>query len=62
MRALRKKRKRLARLTPREDRCWIFGYSYYLDGGRSESHADKLAWRDLQREFSRLLTYRGCLP
>jgi hypothetical protein len=52
--------RRLAKLTPREDRCWVFAFSYYLDEGRTEARADKLAWRDLRDEFPRLKQYYAC--
>jgi hypothetical protein len=52
--------KKLARLNPYEDKCWVFAFCYYLDRGRSERQADKLAWRDLQKEFPRLRNYKGC--
>jgi hypothetical protein len=47
-------------LNPYEDKCWVFAYCYYLDRGKSETEADKLAWLDLQAQFPRLRKYQGC--
>ena len=60
MRKKLKKERRLAVLSPYEDKCWVFAFCFYLDQGRSDRVADKFAWRDLQREFVRLLKYEGC--
>ncbi len=62
---MRKRRtvvRRLARLTPYEEKCWVFGFCFYLDEGKSDFQADRLAWRDLQLEFPRLRKYEGCNP
>lgn len=55
-------RKRLATLSPYEDKCWVFAFNYFRDRGKTERQADKLAWRDLQLEFPRLRDYDGCKP
>ena len=57
-----KKRKKLARLSPQEDRSWVIAFCYYLDDGCSDLKSDKLAWRDVCEEFQRLKKYGGCLP
>jgi hypothetical protein len=57
-----KKRKKLARLTPQEDRSWVIAFCYYVDDGYSDLKADGLAWRDVCEEFPRLREYGGCLP
>ncbi len=54
--------KNLARLNPFEDKCWVFAFNYYLDRGKSEREADRLAWEDLQVQFPRLRKYDGCEP
>jgi hypothetical protein len=54
--------RRLARLTAFEDHCWTFAFCFYLDEGKSDLAADRLAWRDMCLEFPRLLRYDGCLP
>ncbi len=58
----KKNEKRIARLTPLENRCWVFAFCFYLTKGMTNLHADHLAWRDLQMEFPRLRKYHGCLP
>jgi hypothetical protein len=55
------KRKRLARLTPQEDRAWVIAFCYYVDEGRADLEADRLAWRDVCDEFPRLKRFNGCL-
>jgi hypothetical protein len=54
--------RRLATLTPFEDKCWVFAFCYYLDQVKTDLQADKLAWRDLRLEFPRLRQYDGCRP
>ena len=56
------KRSKRAKLTPHEDRCWEFAFCYYVDEGRSDLEADRLAWRDMCEEFPRLRNYGECLP
>lgn len=58
-----KLRRRLAKLNPYEDRCWVFAFCYHRDVGKQgEREADRRAWRDMRDEFPRLRAYRGCLP
>jgi hypothetical protein len=57
-----RKRKKLARLTPKEDRSWVIAFCYYVDDGCSDLKADASAWRDICEEFPRLREYDGCLP
>ena len=52
--------KKLANLVFSEDKCWVFYFCYFLDQGKTDLEADRLAWRDIQREFPRLRKYRGC--
>jgi hypothetical protein len=56
----RKRRRRLATLTPYEDRSWVFAFCFYVDDGYSDVQADHLAWRDMYMEFPRLRGYEGC--
>jgi hypothetical protein len=56
------RRKKLARLTPQEDRHWVIAFCYYQDEDCSDLKADKLTWRDICEEFPRLKEYDGCLP
>lgn len=58
-RSWRKPAEGIATLSPYEDKCWVFAFNYYLDRGKTEPQADKLAWRDLQLEFPRLRGYEG---
>lgn len=57
----RRKSRKLTMLTPYEDHCWNFAFSYYLDKDRNDAEACGLAWRDLQLEFPRLRGFDGCL-
>ena len=58
-----RRRGRHARLTLREEHCWLWYFGYYAtDEGRSDSEADRLAWRDMLSEFPRLRFYDGCEP
>ena len=52
--------RKLANLSPKEDKCWIFAFTYYLEEGKSDAKADELAWRDMQLDFPRLRAYEGC--
>lgn len=56
------KKKRLAILTPQEDKRWVFAFCFYIEGGYNDLQADHFAWRDLGLEFPRLKRYPGCLP
>ena len=49
------KGRRLATLTPQEDKVWVAYFTHYVDiEGKSDEEADRLAWHDLCREFPRL--------
>jgi len=52
--------RKLARLSPYEDKCWVFALCYWLDRGKTDDEASRLAWRDVQLEFPRLQKYEGC--
>ena len=56
----RKRTKRVAKLTPYENKSWVFAFGYYLDRVRSAVRADQLAWRDMLLEFPRLRAFDGC--
>ena len=56
------KPRKLAQLTPAEDRAWGNYFGYYKDHGWTDAEADKLAWADLCKEFPWLNDYDGCLP
>jgi hypothetical protein len=58
----KKNAKKLATLTPEEDKAWVFAFNYYLEEGKTENQADKMAWRDLKKEFPRLREFDGCKP
>jgi hypothetical protein len=54
--------RKLARMSPYEDKCWVFALCYWLDRGKTDEEAGRLAWRDIQLEFPRLQKYEGCKP
>lgn len=55
-------KKERAHLTPEEDHAWEFALNYYLDEGKTPLQADKLAWRDIVKEFPRLKQFWGAYP
>jgi len=55
----RKNRRRLATLTPFEDKRWVFAFCFYVDDGYTDVRADRLAWRDMCADFPRLRGYAG---
>ena len=57
----RMSRRRIAKLTPFEGKCWVFAFFYHKDRGKKgELEADRRTWRDMCKEFPRLLNYDGC--
>lgn len=52
--------RKLATLTLKEDRAWVFALNYHLDSGQTASEADRYAWEDLVSEFPRLRAFDGC--
>jgi hypothetical protein len=55
-----KTRKRLAEFTPEENHAWEFAFCFYLENGKTDLQADKLAWLDIVLEFPRLAKFDGC--
>ncbi len=55
-------RPKLARLNTAEERAWEHAFRFHLDDGRGSTSAANRAWRDLQREFPRLVKYDGARP
>ena len=55
-----KNKKKIALLNPQENKAWVFAFTFYLDEGYDDLRADKLAWRDLRQEITRLKNYDGC--
>jgi hypothetical protein len=58
----KKRRRKLATLTPAENRDWEYFFSWYLNNGFTESQADRKAWKDLQQKYPRLKKFQGCKP
>ncbi len=56
------RKRKLAKLTRAEDAAWEWAWCYHMDDKPDAARADKLAWRDVCREFPRLRKYEGCLP
>src|SRR5262249_32183193 len=48
-----------AKLTPAEDRAWRKAFQFHVDAGKSDAQADRLAWRDVKKEFPRLKKFSG---
>jgi hypothetical protein len=55
-----KAQKQIAKLTSEENHAWEFAFCFYREECKTDSSADKLAWRDLQLEFLRLKDFSGC--
>ncbi|MGB8800691.1 MAG: hypothetical protein WCC97_08390 [Candidatus Acidiferrales bacterium] len=55
-----RKPRKLAVLTVPEEKVWQSAFEYYVNEGLKDDEADSLAWRDVQREFSRLRAFDGC--
>lgn len=52
-------RRRKARLTPEQNRAWEKAFQFHVESGKSDSSADRLAWRDLVAEFPSLKKFSG---
>lgn len=49
-----KKKIKICKLTKKQNKIWISAFSFYLDEGKNQSQADKLAFKDLIKEFPKL--------
>lgn len=44
-----------------EDKCWVFAFCYHKETSKQgDLEADRRTWRDMRKEFPRLLKYDGC--
>lgn len=50
----KKKKLKVCKLNKKQDKVWTNAFEFYLDEGKSETQADKLAFRDLVKEFKKL--------
>jgi hypothetical protein len=50
---------KLAKLTAAEEKAWESAFRFHSVAGKSDTRAANAAWRDLQREFPRLMKYDG---
>lgn len=56
-----RQRKRVAKLSVFEDKCWNFAFCYHKElGKQGDLEADRRTWIDMCKEFPRLLRYDGC--
>lgn len=51
-----------AKLTPEQNRVWEKAFQFHVDAGKSDSQADRAAWRDVAAEFPELKKFRGATP
>lgn len=52
---------RLTILTPQEEKTWLLIFDYYKASPYLDlDAAARRAWKDLQKEFPRLLKFQGC--
>ena len=56
------KPKKIAVLTPEENKAWESYFACYVEDGLSDEEADQATWNDLQKDFPRLLEFDGCKP
>lgn len=54
--------KRLAVLTTEENESWEWIFTSLIQGGKTDSEADALAWEEIQSIFPRLKSFDGCKP
>ena len=57
-----KRKRKLATLTPAENKEWVWYFAYYKEQGWTDAAADKHAWADLIARFPRLKEYDRCRP
>src|SRR5579872_7475640 len=57
---MKRHKRKLATLTPAENRDWEWFFSWYLNNGFTEINADRKAWKDMQALYPRLRKFRGC--
>lgn len=55
-------KKRRAHLTPAQNKAWESAFAFHVGEGKSDSQADRLAWRDLVAEFPELKKFSGAHP
>jgi hypothetical protein len=56
-------KRKLVRLNSIEERAWEHAFDYHLYiSKQGQDRAANRAWRDLQREFPRLMKYDGARP
>ena len=55
-------KRKLATLTPLEDKRWEQLFSHNVNSGMNDRAADEEAWQGLCEEFPRLRKYDGCKP
>jgi hypothetical protein len=54
-------RRKLAKLTPEEDKVWVTLFAIAINGGASSRDADREAWEGLCEQFPELKEYDGAL-
>ena len=54
------KQRKIAVLTPEEEKAWTFAFEFYSNQGMKDDEADFSAWKDVQEQFPRLREYDGC--
>ena len=54
--------KKLATLTPAEDKVWCDTFAAYVDEGMSDAKADRETWKEMLEQFPRLREFDGCKP
>ena len=58
---MKKPRKRkLATLTPEQDKVWVALFTLNLNNGMTETQADEDAWQGLCEQFPELRKFDGC--
>jgi hypothetical protein len=58
-------KRKLATLTPEEEKAWNFAYAMYADplsSTKKDKQAAEMAWVDMQEDFPRLRKFDGARP
>lgn len=51
---VKKKKPKICKLNAKQDRVWVKAFEFHMNDGKSSAKADKLAFKDLVKEFPSL--------
>lgn len=61
-RVIKKARRKLATLTPEQDKVWVSLFTLNVNNGMTELQADEDAWQGLTEQFPELKKFDGAKP